>query len=742
MRQESHMPNNFLDHFREMHQKYSSTVTNQSQCPYCSMQCTMMIHNERSYYTSRTVITPNKEDPVNQGRMCVKGMEAHTPALDKGRLQTPLLRHNGKHVPVSWRTAMNWFQRKIRTLQAQYGTDSVSVYGGGSLTNEESYLLGKFARVALQTRFIDYNGRFCMSAAASAGNQVFGIDRGMTNPLSDLLLTNCVILAGTNIADCQPTMMAYLRKAKANGASIIAIDPRVTGTTKLADLHLQLKPGTDAILASGLLKIIVEEGYVNWSFVKEHTTGVDELLQHLRTVDLQRVAALTGVPVDMIGLAARSYGQAETGMLYTARGVEQHVTGVKNVCNYLNLVLLTGKIGSPGNGYGAVTGQANGQGGREHGQKADQLPGYRSIENQEHRQHIAKIWGIKESQLPRKGVPAYELFPAILRGEIRSMIVLSSNPVVSNPNAHLVEEALKRLDALVVIDLFYSETAKLADLILPGSTHLEDQGTITTLEGRVTLRNAVSPLPGKAKLDWRILCEMAQTLGKGKGFAYTSAEEIFEELRLASKGGIADYSGISYERIEQEKGVFWPCGEKEMGSARLFADSRFYHPDGKARIITVPHTDAAEPTDEQFPFILTTGRVMHHYLSGAQTRRTPALREKAPEPYLQIHPDAAKQCGLEEGKRAVLLSRRGKIELPIRLSAEIRSDTVFVPFHWGDDQCINRLTLPSADPQCGMPSFKACAVRVEPAEATKQSIAEMEEKEQIQHEEEKAFAYR
>ena len=737
MREESGLPNNFLDHFRDLASKYSRTETAQSQCPYCSMQCSMQVHKEHSFYTSRYVITPHKEDPVNQGRMCVKGMESHTPALDKGRLQTPLLRRNGKHVPVSWKTAMNWFKRKINMLQRQYGKDAVSVYGGGSLTNEESYLLGKFARVALQTRYIDYNGRFCMSSAASASNQVFGIDRGMTNPLSDLLLTKCIILAGTNIADCQPTMMAYLRKAKANGAVIIAIDPRVTGTTKIADLHLQVKPGTDAILASGLLKVIVDEGYVNETFVNQHTTGAQELLEHLRGVDLQQVAAITGVPVDLIGLAARAYGKAESGMLFTARGVEQHVTGVKNVCNYLNLVLLTGKIGSPGNGYGAVTGQANGQGGREHGQKADQLPGYRLIENPEHRRHIAQVWGIKESKLPRKGVPAYELFPAIMRGEIRSMIVLSSNPVVSNPNAHLAEEALKKLDALIVIDLFYSETAKLADLILPGSSHLEDEGTMTTLEGRVTLRRAVCTLPGQAKLDWQILCDMAVALGKGKGFAYESAEEIFEELRIASKGGIADYSGITYARMEQEKGVFWPCkSEEETGVVRLFEDGRFYHSDGKARLIAVSQTTPAEPTDDRFPMILTTGRVMQHYLSGVQTRRTPALREKVPEPFVQIHPDTARKCGLQEGEPARLVSRRGEIQLAVRFSTEIRSDTVFVPFHWGDEQCINRLTLPAMDPQSGMPSFKACAVRVEPIRSTIQG------EEQMQDEKEKVVAYR
>lgn len=732
-----------LNHFRDLEQKYTVATTDKSQCPYCSMQCTMMVHQERTPYSAKMIISANKDDPVVQGKMCVKGMEAHVPSIHTERLRTPLLRQNGKLVPVSWRTALNWLKRKIIGLQQQYGRDAIGVYGGGSLTNEESYLLGKFARVALETRFIDYNGRFCMSSAAAAGNQAFGIDRGLTNPLSDIPLANCIILAGTNIADCQPTMMPYIRKAKANGAYIIAIDPRVTGTTKVADLHLQVKPGMDAALVNGMLKVLLEEDYVDWEFVRNHTDGAQELADYLKSVHLGEVSLQTGVPVDQIVQAARAYGQAETGVVFTARGVEQHAHGVRNVRNFLNLVLLTGKIGRPGSGYGAITGQANGQGGREHGQKADQLPGYRLIENPEHRRYLAKVWGVKESRLPRKGVSAYEMFQAVMDDQLRSMLIISSNPVVSNPNAHLVEEALRKLDLLVVIDLFLSETAELAHLVLPGSSFLEDEGTMTTLEGRVTLRKAVQRLPGKAKLDWQIIAEIAQALGKGSKFRYRCAEDIFNELRTASKGGIADYSGISYARIEREDGVFWPCpSEEEAPAIRLFEDRRFYHADGRAKLLTVPNPAEHEPATQEYPLILTTGRVMHHYLSGVQTRRTPALQAKVPEPFLQIHPETAERLGLEDGKRARVISRRGEIELTVKMSQDIRHDTVFVPFHWGGEMCINRLTLPELDPQSRMPAFKACSVRVERiAEQTGES-QQFNQWEGNRDEQEKTFAYR
>lgn len=679
----------------------------------------MRLVEEKTPYTTRWKAAPNKDDPVVQGRMCVKGVEAHVHTLDHERLTQPLLRQNGRWVMISWEEALEWFQRRVKETQERYGKDAVGVYGGGSLTNEEAYLLGKFARVALQTRYIDYNGRFCMSSAATAANQALGVDRGLTNPLSDIPAADCIILAGANIAECQPTMMPYFRKAKGNGATLIAIDPRETATTKLADIHLRIRPGTDAALVNGMLKVILEEGYVNEPFLKQHTTGWPQLKTWIESVSTDEVAGITGIPRDTIVAAARSYGQAATGMVFTARGVEQHAHGVKNVRNFLNLVLVTGKIGRCGSGYGAVTGQGNGQGGREHGQKADQLPGYRLINNPQHRREIAQVWGIEEHELPQAGVSAYEMFQRVWEREIRGMVILSSNPVVSNPNATMVEEALDRLDFLVAIDLFLSETAERADLVLPGSAYLEDEGTMTNLEGRVIRRQAVRSLPGEAKLDWQILAQMAQVLGKGEYFSFSSAQEIFTELRQASRGGIADYSGISYERIEREGGVFWPCSdENSPGTARLFEDHRFWHPDGRAKLIPVPHLEPPEPVCDTYPLTLTTGRYMAHYLTGVQTRRTPALLKKAPEPLLSIHPETAKRWNVEDGQQVQVHSRRGSIEMKVEITTKIREDIVFAPMHWGGENGINRLTLPELDPESRMPAFKTCAVRLEPVIAT------------------------
>ncbi|CUB42844.1 MULTISPECIES: assimilatory nitrate reductase catalytic subunit NasC [Bacillus cereus group] len=723
---------NRLEGNQNLKNGYKKRLNNKTQCPYCSMQCTMMFQKNSNSQQKRETVSPNKQDPVSKGRLCIKGVHAHVNVYNQQRLTTPLLRVEGNLVPVSWKVAMGWFKEKIKELQNTYGENSISVYGSGSMTNEKCYLLGKFARIGLGTRYIDYNGRFCMSAAAMASNQAFGIDRGMTNPISDIPYATCIILAGTNVADCQPTLIPYFKKAKEIGCKIIVIDPRETGTSKLADIHLKIKPGTDAALVNGILKVLIQEGYVNHSFIEKATEGFDALYQYISQIDLSEVSQLAGVTIQEIIEVAHMYGQAATGLVYTARGVEQHASGVQNVRNYINLVLVTGKIGKRGSGFGTITGQANGQGGREHGQKADQLPGYRSIDNLEDRKHIAKIWDVNEISIPDKGVSAYELFELIDNGDIHGMIVMGSNPVVSNPNANFVKEMLEKLNCLIVVDLFLSETAQLADLVLPGSSYLEDEGTITNLEGRVLLRRAVNSVPIGAKLDWEILCEMASVLGRGKYFSYKNTEEIFEELRRASKEGKADYFGITYKRIEDHGGIFWPCPDlNHNGTKRMFANHQFFHPDKKAKFIPVINQGPKESIGEEYPLILTTGRVLHHYLSGVQTRLTPELYKKYPAPLLEIHPVTAGKLNLIEGEKVRVRSKRGEIQLKIKISPGIRKDTVFVPFHWGGEQSINRLTNPVLDPQCRMPEFKVCAVRIEPLYKKESVLKPIEEEVEI-----------
>ncbi|NIK67479.1 nitrate reductase [Paenibacillus sp. BK720] len=684
-----------------------------TQCPFCSVQCKMEVAEDRSGRRPAYQVTaiPNK---ASEGRLCVKGMNAHQHAVSRERLLHPMMRKNGKLTQVTWEEALEAVSTRLTGLQTEHGAHSVGLYGGGSLTNESAYLLGKFARVALQTKYIDYNGRFCMSAAASAGVKTFGIDRGLTNKLSDIPLAECIILAGTNIAECQPTLMPYFTRAKDNGAIIIVIDPRVSATASIADLHLQVKPGMDAALVNGMLKVIFDEKLIDEGFIKSRTKGFGEVREHVDSLDLDEIADVTGVSMDLIRKAAISFGKARTGMVFTARGVEQHADGHMAVRNFLNLILATGKIGREGCGYGAVTGQGNGQGGREHGQKADQLPGYRLIENPEDRAYIAGVWGIEPEELPGKGVSAYEMMELVHSRDIKGLFVMGSNPIVSNPNALLVEEALERLEFLVVADMFLSETAKLADIVLPVTAYLENEGTMTNLEGRVLLRPAGRSAPGEARHDWQILCDLAYWLGKEKYFAFRRPEDIFNELRIASRGGIADYYGITYERLRKEEGIYWPCPSLDHpGTPRLFGE-RFAHRDGLAVFQTVDSLSPAEQPNEEYPLYMTNGRMLSHYLTGVQTRRSPVLAAREVENILEIHPLTARKYRLEDGVLASVQSSRGTVIVRAKLTSDIREDTLFIPMHWGDAQNVNRATNALLDPNCKMPDFKTSAVKVRP----------------------------
>ncbi|GIN08106.1 assimilatory nitrate reductase catalytic subunit [Shouchella clausii] len=702
-------------YLQEKRQLPNREIVYNSQCPFCSVQCKMqLIKRKHGQETSYDVV--GIENPTSKGRLCVKGLNAHQHAFHPDRLTQPLAKVNGKWLPISWDEALKQIAENVQAIQQEDGHDAMAVYGSASITNEEAYLLGKFARVALKTRHIDYNGRLCMSAAASAATTAFGIDRGLTNSLEDVLFAECLMLVGTNLAECQPTLMPYIEQAKKNGAFLIVIDPRETATAQLADLHIKLKPGTDAALANGLLKCILEGGYEDAAFIQKQVEGFAEVKAHIAKLKLENIAEQTGVSGDVITKAAETFAKARTGMIFTARGVEQQTNGSMAVRNFLNVLIATGKLGKHACGFAAVTGQSNGQGAREHGQKADQLPGYRSIENEEHRAHIAAIWGISPEQLPRKGVSAFEMMKKADKGEITGMFLMCSNPVVSHPQADFVKNALKKLKFLVAVDLFVSETAQLADLILPSTSYLEDEGTMTNVEGRVTLREASMPPYGEARHDWQIICNIAAVLGKGTDFSYSCSEDIFTELRMASKGGIADYYGITYERLRKEKGIFWPCPSLEHpGTPLLFTDC-FYRPNKKALMTVVPN-DAPVPKEKpsrDYPLYLTTGRVLAHYLTGVQTRNSASLMARNFESFVEMHPETAKKHGIADRTLIKLTTKQGSMIVRCHFTETIREDTVFVPFHWSGKQNVNRIITGNLDPDCRMPAFKVSAVRAEP----------------------------
>ncbi|MFE2461393.1 molybdopterin oxidoreductase family protein [Streptomyces sp. NPDC059402] len=699
-------------------------ATTPTHCPYCALQCGMNL----TPVEGGTVEVSDRADfPVNRGALCGKGRTAAQVLAPGARLTSPLVRAaDGTLVPAGWDEALDRIAGNLERTRAEYGADALGVFGGGGLTNEKAYALGKFARVVLGTSQIDYNGRFCMSSAAAAGTRAFGLDRGLPFPLEDIPRTGCVILVGSNPAETMPPSLRYFTELRENGGTLIVVDPRRTRTAEQADLHLAPRPGTDLALALGMLHLVVAEGRVDQAYVEERTSGWEEARAAAMAHWPEHVERITGVSVPELREAVRLFCAPEAAMVLTARGPEQQAKGTDTVGAWINLCLATGRAGRPRSGYGCLTGQGNGQGGREHGQKADQLPGYRKLTDPAARRHVAEVWGVDPDSLPGPGRSAYELLDA-LGTDIRSLLVMGSNPVVSAPRAAHVEGRLRSLDFLAVCDVVLSETAELADVVLPVTQWAEETGTTTNLEGRVLLRRRAITPPDGVRGDLEVLHGLAGRLGVEKGFP-VDPEEVFEELRRASAGGPADYSGIDYRRLARENGVFWPCpappaddggadgtgAAPHPGTPRLFLD-RFATDDGRARFAPVAHRPSAEEPDDAYPVLLTTGRVVAQYQSGAQTRRVAELNAAAPGPFVELHPRLAARLGAAEGDPLAVVSRRGRAVAPARITTAIRPDTVFMPFHWPGEGRANTLTNPALDPTSRMPEFKVCAVRVEVA---------------------------
>jgi assimilatory nitrate reductase catalytic subunit len=626
---------------------------------------------------------------------------------------TPQLRdHAGNWREADWDEALEFTAQRMLAIRNAHGPDANGVFGSGALTNEKAYLLGKFARVVLGTANIDYNGRYCMSSAAAAQNRAFGIDRGLPFPISDIEHAEVVLLVGSNVADTLPPIMQWFDRQKQAGGRIIVADPRRTTTARRADLFLQLTPGTDLALANGLLFVAIEEHLIDERYIAERTSAFDAVRRVVLQYHPAYVERLTGVPELQLRKATRWLATARSSMVLSGRGTEQHSKGVDSVNAWINLMLALGKVGQAASGYGCLTGQGNGQGGREHGQKADQLPGYQLIENEAHRAAVAKVWGVDPAKLPRKGRSAFELFDSLGPRGVRGLFVMGSNVAVASPHAARIESRLKSLDVLVVCDAFHNETSAHAHVFLPVYQWAEEDGTMTNLEGRVIRRRAVSRPPTGPRSDLDVICELATRLGYGEKFAFNSTEAVFDELRHATAGAPADYSGITYEKIEQHDGVFWPCpAEDHAGTPRLFAE-QFHHPDGKAKFFAVEHRNAGEEPDAQFPLYFTTGRYKEHYNSGAQTRIVEKLRQAQPKPRLELHPRVARRHGVVTGSRVTLESRRGRVEFTAAVTQDIRPDTVFAPFHWGGRDAANLLTGTALDPISRMPEFKLAAVRI------------------------------
>lgn len=678
-------------------------------CPYCALNCGLKLVSEGQTVTGSRKW---KQSPFSSGGLCAKGVTAWQQVHHPDRLRVPLVRRGGDLVEVGWDEALDAAADGFLRVRERAGAAANAVLTGASLTNEKAYLVGKFARLALRTPHVDPNGRLCMSSAGAAAIAAFGLDRAMT-PLTDVADADAVVVIGANLPDAYPLFMPHLQRARRRGARVAVVDPRGGTLVREGDLHLALRPGTDAALAAGVLRALDVLGLVDAAFVTGRTVGYAAARRAAEPWTLARTAAETGVPAEAITDLARLLGESSRALLLHARGSEQQVTGTANVLSWINVALAAGHAGRRGSGIVTLTGQRNGQGAREHGQRCDQLPGYRTIDDPADRAVVAARWGVEPDELPGRGLTYMEILAAARRREVAGALVISTNPAVSGPRSAGVRAALEALEHLVVVDPFLSETCRYASVVLPGSTFAEDEGTVTTTDGRVVrVDQAVAPPALRGDLD--VLRGLAYRLGVRHHFDFHTGREVFEELCRVSEGGPADYAGLDWEALRSRGGVFWPAPrDRPEGTPRLHLD-RFAHPDGRARFTPVNPAGPAVAPDAGYPLVLVTGRHRDQYLSGNQTRRIADLTRRAPEPVVEVHPDTAENAGLAEGQRALLVSRQGRAELAWRPNLALRPDTVFLPYHWPG---INDLTSDALDPVSGIAGVKHTPVALSAAAA-------------------------
>ena len=683
-------------------------------CGYCSVGCGMLV----GVRDGRAVaVTGDPDHPVNQGRLCPKGLSEHHTLAAPGRLTTPTV--DGR--PATWDEAFARVAGGFRRLVDEHGPEAVAVLSTGQLVTEEFYALGKLVRLGMGVRHYDGNTTLCMASAVSGYKLSFGSD-GPPGAYDDFVEADVILLIGANVADNHPLLVPRVLARK---GTLITVDPRVTKTAMIADQHLAVRPRSDVTLLNGMIKLLLDEGLVDLERVRREADGLDELVDHVQAFDLERVERECGVPADEVRRAALAFGTARRGLVAWTMGVNHSVQGAETVALINTLCVLTGNVGRPGAAPFSITGQCNAMGTREAGFTAS-MPGYRPYDDPDARRELAALWGVDEDRLPVERGRAYpDIVNGVIDGRIKGLWIIATNPVVSFPNRELLEHALGRLDLLVVQDGFETPTTALADVVLPAAIWGEKDGTYTNSERRVSrVRAAVEP-PGEARSDFAIVMGLAEHLGvRDELFrGWTGPADAFAEWRRVSSGRLCDYSGITYERIDAAGGVQWPCptGDPSVplgGTPRLYADRRYPTPSGRARLQCVTPKPISDRPRRLYPLLLNTGRTVEHWHTRTKTGRVEILDRLAPEGWVEVHPADARRYRVHAGDLVRLVSERGAVDrIRVRVTRTVREGEVFVPFHF-DEQCANRLTLNEFDPISREPNYKQCAVRLEKAPAT------------------------
>jgi len=693
-------------------------------CGYCSTGCSIEVglNKDGDAVASRGVAKAS----VNRGKLCLKGIFEHELFKSAGRGSIPLLRDKPtkEFKEASWDKALDKTADEIKRIQEKYGRDSFAIVSTGQIMTEEFYTLGKLARGVIGTNSYDGNTTLCMSSAVSGYKRSFGSD-GPPGCYEDFYHTDCFLAIGSNLPEQHPIIYWHLQHAmEMRKFPLIVVDPRVTMLAQKADIHLTITPGTDLVLLNSLAYVILDEGLEDRKYIESCTTDYESFNELVSQYDPESASKICGIDADMIRKVARMYAGAGAAMTIWTMGINQSTHGSDGVVGINNLNLITGNIGKPGGTSLSITGQCNAMGTREWS-SCSGLPGYRTLENEKDRKDIADFWGIDESFFPEKrGMYQTDIFPAIETGQIKGMWLVATNPMTSMANTPRIRKMLESLEFLVVQDAYADvETNEYAHAYLPAAIWAEKEGCFTNTERRVNLiRNVISP-HAESKPDLWIFNQMAKRFDQGVKIKFPeSAEDVFGELKELSKGRMLDYSGMSYEKIEAQSGLQWPCTEgDETGSQRLYTDGKFQYADGKAKLIPLPFIDDNETPDEEYPFWLNSGRVVEHFHTRTRTGKIGNINKFSPTPYMEMNPDAAEKLGIAHGSYAQLTSRRGEAVVLVQLTHRVPPNMVFIPFHF--HECVNELSLGLLDPHSRQPAFKQCSVHIQPA-ADQQAAAE------------------
>jgi formate dehydrogenase major subunit len=678
--------------------KYVSTT-----CPYCGTGCgfNLVVRDGKVFDVAHW-----QRAPVNGGKLCPKGRYAHEFINSPDRLTKPLVKKDGNFVEATWDEAYDLIAEKF----GSYKPDEIACLSSARTSNEENYLMQKFARVALKTPHVDHCARLCHSSTVAGLAAVFG-SGAMTNSIKDIADSRCIFVLGSNTFEQHPLIARSFVRARQSGAKVIVADPRNTPTAKQADLYMPFVSGTDVAILNGLMQEIIKNGWEDKEFIANRTKDFEKLKEVVMkdTYSLENVSKTSGIPAESLKTAAEWIAKADVAALIYSMGITQHTVGVDNVKSTANLMMLTGNLGKPGSGVNPLRGQNNVQGACDMGALPNVYSGYQKVTDEAAQKKMKEMWGVDEIAEGRVGYTVTEMVNLLADkpGELKCMFIMGENPMLSDPDLNHVEEGLRNLEFLVVQDIFMTETSRLADVVLPAACYAEKDGTQTNTERRVQRWRKAQDPPGEAKPDWQILCELGSRMGYPEQFAFNSPEEVFNEVAAVTPS----YHGISYGRLDPD-GLHWPCPTEEHPGTPILHREKFAMPDGLGVFSPIEWKPPAEVPDAEYPYVLTTGRTLWQWHTGTMTRRSWSLEKEAPTGWIEINTEDAKELGIEDEEIIRASTRRGSIDIPARVTPEIIRGVMFVPFHY-KECAANLLTHNALDPIAKIPEYKACAVKVE-----------------------------